>query len=847
MTHATELQAPPGRAGAQRLFILAGAAFLLLVIGALGAPGLGSTWLQGDERIFIVNNPEVTGAGGQPLAWRVYSLFTHVHEDLYQPIPLATYAIEWTLGGESRVALIRGTDVLLHAINALLAWAVAALLLRTLLNIASRTATLLGFGIALVWATHPALAPAYAADMGRTHLLSAGCALASVLFHRRAAETGGPGAHLGMFAFLLAAMMSKLLPAWFVVVFALEAGWRGLGPALRSGRVYTTLAICILFSSINFASTSAAGMLDDTAVGLFGDPVSRSFAALALYFEHTFWPVRLATWYPPDIHTGWGYWRVWCGLAEALLLLAGIAAAARNPRTRVVAIGLAWYAATLGPLLGIVGARAAAAQDRYLYLPLIGLLLALVGGLAALAQRRGTVRSLAPSLVGILALIAALLAFESFFNVLDARNMLDRAARALYFDPNDPRLREFTAMAVSHARDYSEARPADWSADDTTKRFFERLADVSAAIDAGRAYFAGPEDEAAARRRLSWQYFKNGRLAESLAQAQAAAKLAPDAPMTLYRLAQTYQALGDWRAELTALLQLERNLPEDKQFRADILTELGSSLLMVFDQPALALQKLREAVKTGKARPLTLVRLARAEVLAGEGSRGFEIAEGVLHDDPNNMDAATVIVLYHARSEHWEEADRVCRILLQREPTNYELLRIFSEVCMQRGAMGDAMTAWRNAMTLDPRTVGYRSFFVWSAACAEALEAGAQIDELLKLNPKDRFGMLARMMLALQAGRVDEAVDWVRQARECPPLVKANEFARAERTLLGLQKKNQRGPEANIVRAALWMAMNQPMQAQTLIREFLNEHADSNWAALARSIVAAPATSQAAK
>ncbi|GMU83819.1 MAG: hypothetical protein AMXMBFR47_36890 [Planctomycetota bacterium] len=831
-----------------RRYRIAGAAFLLLLVGWVGSPGLGSTWLQGDERIFIVNNPEVTGADGKAtLPARVARLFTHAHEDLYQPVPLATYAIQWELGGgEASVWSIRLVDVLLHAANALLLWAVAALLLQTILGLAGGTATLLGFGIALIWAVHPALAPAYAADMGRTHLLSFGFALASILLHRRALESKHLAATIGMFACVALAMMSKVIPAWFLVVFALEAAWRGSGPALRSPRVYATLVLCALFAWINISSTRAAGLLEDTGVGLFGDPVSRSLVALAIYCEHAFAPIRLSTWYPPDIDTGWGYWRTWLGLVAAVVILGAIVACARGRMSRITSVGLAWFAVTLLPVLGVVGARAAAAQDRYLYLPLAGLLIGVIGGLAVLAERRRAAASVARSLVGILALVAALLAFESFFNVLDARDMLARAERALARDANDPRLREFVAMAHSHARDYPEARPADWSPADAEQRFLAKLHEAAAAIDAGSAYFAGSEDQAAARRRLSWQYFKNRMFRESLDQARAAETLSPHAPMTLYRLAQTYQAIGDWRSELQALLQLERNLPEDPQFRADVLTELGSSLLMVFDQPAAALERLRRAMATGRGRALTRVRLARAEVLAGQGVRGFEIAQGVLLENPENFDAATVIALYHARSEHWDEADRVCRILLSREPTNYEILRIFSEVCMQRGAMEDAMVAWRDAVRLDPETVGYRSFFVWSAACADAAETEQWIAELLEKNPGDRFAMLARMMLSLKAGRVDEAVDWVRKAAEGPALVKANELARAERTLFGMQKRDERGPEADVVRAALLMAMQRGEEARALVDAFVRDNAESPWVALARSIAASPASSQAA-
>src|SRR5262245_4335054 len=85
-------------------------------IAWVGSPRLDAPWIQGDERIFIANNPDVTGAGrSEPLLLRVMEIFFHRHEDLYQPIPIATYAIEWAVWGSQRVFFIRQTDVLLHA------------------------------------------------------------------------------------------------------------------------------------------------------------------------------------------------------------------------------------------------------------------------------------------------------------------------------------------------------------------------------------------------------------------------------------------------------------------------------------------------------------------------------------------------------------------------------------------------------------------------------------------------------------------------------------------------------------------------------------------------------------
>ena len=76
-----------------------GGVIVLSVLSA-GMPLMDAPWLIGDEHVFIANNSDVTGQGRtEPFSQRLLGIFTKPHEDLYQPIPILTYAIEWQVSG----------------------------------------------------------------------------------------------------------------------------------------------------------------------------------------------------------------------------------------------------------------------------------------------------------------------------------------------------------------------------------------------------------------------------------------------------------------------------------------------------------------------------------------------------------------------------------------------------------------------------------------------------------------------------------------------------------------------------------------------------------------------------
>jgi tetratricopeptide (TPR) repeat protein len=123
-----------------------------------------------------------------------------------------------------------------------------------------------------------------------------------------------------------------------------------------------------------------------TAVPL-GARVENAVVSLAAYLRDAAVPVGLASFYPhpaivlggvPVLH-----------VAASFALLAALAVlAAQQVRARPwIAFGLAWYAVSLLPVLGLVQVGEQARADRYTYLPLVGVFVAVAWGAAEVADR----------------------------------------------------------------------------------------------------------------------------------------------------------------------------------------------------------------------------------------------------------------------------------------------------------------------------------------------------------------------------------------------------------------------------------------------------------------------------
>src|SRR5262249_2073851 len=140
-------------------------------------------------------------------------------------------------------------------------------------------AGLMSWALALLWALHPTLTGAFAADMGRTHLMSALFLLLSLDAHLRGLATGRGGHFVWSIVLFVLAMMCKPVAGWVVIVFAIETAAIGFSATIRSQRVYIYGLLCVFFASLTLWATQAENMLEDSEPALFGNPLTRSAVA----------------------------------------------------------------------------------------------------------------------------------------------------------------------------------------------------------------------------------------------------------------------------------------------------------------------------------------------------------------------------------------------------------------------------------------------------------------------------------------------------------------------------------------------------------------------------------------
>lgn len=814
------------------------AAVLLAAVFVAGLPGLNSPWIAGDEMIFIVNNDDVTGAGRtEPLGQRLIGIFRHVHEDLYQPIPILTYALEWTLWGEQRVEGIRRTDLLLHGVNALLLWNLISVFLRRRGGLEQRLRSALAWALAMLWALHPALVLTYAADMGRTHLLSTMFGLLSLRLHVAGlASTGTPG-QVGWFllsmASLVAANLSKVLAGWPIVVLVLEAGWLGWRAALQNPRIYLVTVISGGFAALTYETTRESGMLTDARLALFGDRVSRSFLGAWLYVRDIFLPWLVSPWHLPDPRTGYSYWAVWAGAGA---FVGSVALAAWGWRRRwglAAGLGLTLFWAQLLPVIGLIGARVAAAQDRYLYLPLAGLMLAL----GAMLQRMCESGEKRSAFLGPAAILCALL-LAGLCIPLDremaavARSTFARAERVVERNPGDPRALEMQAAAYAFllARPGSDRVQLEPAA--AQQRFRETILLASKLARSEGNWFRGASDRGAFHRALSFQLWAGGFYAESLSEAEQARQVEPDSPMSWIRLAFAYRSLKRYEQAAAAYERATSLMTEATPDRVLRLLEHAELLLNSLGDARAARTRFAAVLDSVDESSPWLVRamvgLALCEIRAGEGARGRELAEAALARDPARVEAALALGEYHLRSHHWEEAAKVYSAILIQDPAHYPALRGFQAVCEQTGAYSQAALAWADAARKRPGDRALRSFRVWSAAVAGDPRAEELARQVLEEEPRNALALLAQFLIAVRAGRLEDAIDLTTAVARGDGVPEAMELERGEKFIRLALGKGELWRGAMLAAVALRLERGDREGACEMLRTYQTEGASDD-------------------
>jgi tetratricopeptide (TPR) repeat protein len=359
------------------------AAVLAGVTFAVFSPALGGEFVNFDDFTYVSRNPSVLGGlSGQGLRWAL----TTYRAANWHPLTWLSLQLDASLGGASQgrvdARVFHGTNVLLHALNAALLF----LALRALTGAYWRSAA-----AALLFAVHPLRVESVAWVSERKDVLSVCFGLLALWAYGGYARAPSQPRYLAVFAALGLSLLSKptlvTLPCLLLVLdwwpLARVRGprdWRRLA-AEKLPLFALAAAACV----VTYVAQADQGAVADAEE--FPPPARAANAAVSYvaYLGNTFWPTRLAAYYP---HPGAGLRPP--ETAAAAALLAGLTAAAVVMRRRspYVLAGWLWYLGTLVPALGLVQVGLQARADRYTYFPQIGILVSVCWGVPELARGR---------------------------------------------------------------------------------------------------------------------------------------------------------------------------------------------------------------------------------------------------------------------------------------------------------------------------------------------------------------------------------------------------------------------------------------------------------------------------
>ena len=388
-------------AGTRRL---PAAALALVAVAALAAYALAlrNGYALDDETI-VWKNPVVHGFGN--LRELLLEPYWRKSGELYRPVTLLSFAVDWTLFGGSPAAA--------HAVNLVLHALAAVLVAELVARLGGGAAAAAAAGV--LFAVHPVHVEAVANVVGRAEVLATLCVLAACHLYLR-----GPPRSAGRIAALCALYLLGLgakeiavtLPGLLLVLDALAGARERRGPRallLRNLPLLCALAATLaLYLALRV--NASGGMLGvgpaPYLVGLStGGRVATALSLWPEYARLLFWPRDLsADWGPGLLDVvGWSSPRVWLGLA--LGAAAAAAAWISWRRARWTAAAVLWFAVAALPVSNLPFPAGTLLAERNLYLPSVALAFLLPPLAAAAARERRVVRLAA---AGAFALLLAL-------------------------------------------------------------------------------------------------------------------------------------------------------------------------------------------------------------------------------------------------------------------------------------------------------------------------------------------------------------------------------------------------------------------------------------------------------
>jgi tetratricopeptide (TPR) repeat protein len=682
-----------------------------------------------DDPVFVYQNPYVLHG----LTWSgVKWAFQFGHGDYWHPLTWLSLMLDVTVFGQGAGGL-HSTNVLLHAFNVALVF----LLLRSWTGALGRSAM-----VAVLFALHPLRVESVAWITERKDVLSGlfflltlwaygNYARRETVAKSRAPTFRRSALHYGLaLLFYACALMSKTMVVTLPCVLLLLDVWpwrrfklAGIGSQIGMRRMVCELIPFLVLSGISLWTTTRS-QPTETPIFVLSDlnwklRIETVFVTYAQYLGKTFWPVRLATYYPHPWH--------WSGslVVSSIVLVFGCSAVVlRFRRDRpYLFVGWFWFVGMLVPVLGLTHGWFQYLADRFTYLPSIGLLILLVWAIFEWAGY-GRARRLTMAIVLGLGVVTCALRTRDQLNYWRNSELLLNHALAIG-EKSDLSYQKLAEYFLDHGRATEAIGTYREALNLFTNSASIKSSPFSATSGKSPSYYE-------AWSHVTFGYFLEtaGQSAEAIEELNKGISLLPDIP-------KAYNVRGSAHADRGEIEDAVKDYREALRINPNYVEAHNNLGLALVGEGKIS-EALAQYAEALRVEPNATVYVNRGNAFAAEGrmSDAIDCYEKGLQLDPGiakahyNLGAA----LAHAGKmdeaiAHFTEADRL-------EPGHAEIYNNLGYALVVKGRLEEGMSNYRRAIQINPNYSDAYANLAWAFMAKGRLdEAIQQFNQALRIDP----------------------------------------------------------------------------------------------------------------
>jgi tetratricopeptide (TPR) repeat protein len=564
-------------AASLRAHLLVTSALVVLTVVAFAHLRLHDFILY-DDTLYVTENLRVQqGVTLANLRWA----FTTMDAGYWHPLTWWSHMLDCEIFG-----LAAGG----HHVTSLVLHVVAAVLLFVALHSMTGAIFRSAF-VAALFAVHPLHVESVAYVAERKDVLSGVFFMLTLVAYARYARVPSPARYAAVVAAFVLGLMAKPMVVTLPFVLLLLDLWPLRRVTLPSpdrvavrrviAEKIPLLVLAALASVVTARESTRIGAVADLASVPFGARVATATLGYATYLGKTFWPAKLACFYPyprsfdPTV----------LALAATVLVAGTVVAVLSAHRRPYLTVGWLWYVGMLVPVSGVVQVGQHAMADRYTYLPVVGIFLAVTWAVAdAVGDAPGRRRVLGA--VGALVLVVAVAKTRA--EVAHWQNTITLFEHALTVTQRNHVAHNNLGLAYRNAKRFDEARQQfeaalaiDPGYEDARTNLALALRDLGRggeAIASFRDAIRRNPGDASAHFNLGESLLLAGDAEGAVGELHAALGLDPDYADAEVQLGGAFRTLGrpeEAMAHARRALELRPSSAEAECYLADALSELG--------------------------------------------------------------------------------------------------------------------------------------------------------------------------------------------------------------------------------------------------------------------------------